>query len=166
MIETATGDFSDYVASSPDGLAFTAPTVAAPNAAPGASGNWDPTLVQTPDGLYHLYYAPGPFTGENQRIEKVTSADFVTWSAPTVVTNPADYWDYWPEAVAIGGKLRLFYTSEAATSTGGEIGTGHIWATSADVLPTDKDQCKNGGYAGFGFDNQGRCVSAVARNRP
>ncbi|MGH2685831.1 MAG: hypothetical protein ACRDJP_10245, partial [Actinomycetota bacterium] len=136
MVETATGDFSDYVASSADGIAFSSPTIAAPNAEPGAAGNWDPTLVQTVDGVYHLYYAPGPFSGENQRIEKVTSTDFVTWSAPTPVTAPANYWDYWPEAASINGDLRLFYTSEAATSPGDAIGTGHIWTINSEVVPS------------------------------
>ena len=35
--------------------------------------------------------------------------------------------------------------------------------------PTDKDQCKDGGYAAFGFRNQGDCVSFVAtggKNEP
>ena len=31
-------------------------------------------------------------------------------------------------------------------------------------LPTSKDQCKKGGYANFGFRNQGQCVSFVVRN--
>jgi hypothetical protein len=161
MTMVSGSDFSDYVASSANGSAWTAPTLAAPNATPGAGGNWDPNLVQTPDGRYHLHYAPGPFSGENQRIEVVTSTDFVTWSAPTAVTSPANYWDYWPEAIAINGTLRLFYTSEAATSSGGDIGTGHIWSLGTQVLPTNKDQCKNGGWAAFGFRNQGQCVSSV-----
>ena len=32
----------------------------------------------------------------------------------------------------------------------------------APPLPTAKDQCKNGGWAQFGFKNQGDCVSFVA----
>jgi hypothetical protein len=27
--------------------------------------------------------------------------------------------------------------------------------------PTSKEQCKNGGYAFFGFENQGQCIKFV-----
>jgi hypothetical protein len=35
----------------------------------------------------------------------------------------------------------------------------------AQPLPTSKDQCKNGGWRGFGdtFKNQGQCVAFVER---
>ncbi len=29
--------------------------------------------------------------------------------------------------------------------------------------PTSKDQCKHGGYAAFGFKNQGQCIAFVQR---
>ena len=37
--------------------------------------------------------------------------------------------------------------------------------TQAPPLPTSKDQCKDGGWRGFGgaFKNQGQCVSFVER---
>jgi hypothetical protein len=32
-----------------------------------------------------------------------------------------------------------------------------------DAEPLSKDQCKNGGWAQFGFKNQGQCVAFVQR---
>jgi hypothetical protein len=31
-------------------------------------------------------------------------------------------------------------------------------------MPTNKDQCKNGGWASFGFRNQGQCIAWVNHN--
>jgi hypothetical protein len=31
--------------------------------------------------------------------------------------------------------------------------------------PTDKDQCKNGGYKKFGFRNQGECIAYVNNHK-
>jgi hypothetical protein len=31
--------------------------------------------------------------------------------------------------------------------------------------PANKDDCKGGGFSGFGFKNEGECVSAVESNR-
>lgn len=41
--------------------------------------------------------------------------------------------------------------------------SGHIVITDAQPFPTTKDQCKNGGWAQFGFQNQGQCVAFVQR---
>jgi hypothetical protein len=43
------------------------------------------------------------------------------------------------------------------------VETGDITITDAHPFPTSKDQCKNGGYASFGFKNQGECVAFVQR---
>ena len=92
--------------------------------------NWDPTLSQTPDGTFQLFWAPDQNDGR-QRVEMVTSDDFATWSSPNVITEGTDgetaYWDYWPEVTPQGNKLNLFYTSERGV--GGDPGTGHIWTT-------------------------------------
>jgi hypothetical protein len=41
---------------------------------------------------------------------------------------------------------------------------GTVTVTDApSPLPTSKDQCKNGGWAQFGFKNQGQCVAFVRR---
>lgn len=154
------GDFgSVYVASSPDGVTWSAPLLAAPAVPPET--NWDPSLIQTPDGIFHLYYAPDDGGNpSSQRLEERTSADFTVWSAPTLATDPEGYWDYWPEAIHSDGSLRLFYTSEAATPSN-DAGTGHIWSITASISPTSKDDCKNGGWETFGYRNQGQCIKFV-----
>jgi hypothetical protein len=41
---------------------------------------------------------------------------------------------------------------------------GTVTVTDAPKpLPTSKEQCKNGGYAAFSFENQGRCVAFAQR---
>jgi hypothetical protein len=40
---------------------------------------------------------------------------------------------------------------------------GDIVVVDAPPLPTSKEQCKQGGYAAFGFTNQGQCVAFVQR---
>jgi hypothetical protein len=56
------------------------------------------------------------------------------------------------------------------SGTGGQLLQGDIVVRDAPALPTDKEQCKNGGWRTFGvFRNQGDCVSFVAtrgRNEP
>ena len=56
------------------------------------------------------------------------------------------------------------------SSTCGVTVTGSTSTTSTTgggppPAPTDPAQCKDGGYAAFGFSNQGRCVAAVVSNR-
>jgi hypothetical protein len=34
------------------------------------------------------------------------------------------------------------------------------------VTPTAKDDCKKGGWAGFGFRNQGQCIKFVNQSTP
>lgn len=46
-------------------------------------------------------------------------------------------------------------TSGTATFTEFDYGTDHAG------LPASKDDCKDGGYADYGFDNQGRCIQFV-----
>jgi hypothetical protein len=116
------------VASSADGLNWGPATVAVNG--DGTVTNWDPTLAQTPDGTFQLFWAPDQNDGR-QRVESVSSGDFAAWSAPVVHTEGTDgetaYWDYWPEATPQGNRLNLFYTSERGI--GGDPGTGHIWTT-------------------------------------
>jgi hypothetical protein len=43
------------------------------------------------------------------------------------------------------------------------VTSGDVVIRDAPVLPTTKDQCKNGGWKSYGvFKNQGDCVSFVA----
>jgi hypothetical protein len=154
------------IASSADGFSFGPSTVVVTG--DGGITNWDPTLVQTPDGAYHLFHAPDQ-VDDRQIIEHRTSPTFegLAGAAPVAVTTGTNgttqYWDYWPEAFVNNNVLRLLYTSEA----GADPGTGHIWATSTALTPvlTHADQCKKGGYANFGFKNQGQCVAAAPKGK-
>jgi hypothetical protein len=128
MTATNTSDDlgSVYVLSSDDGLDWDAPEQVV-EAEDGVQ-NWDPSLLQTRDGTFHLFFAPdlgdGPDT--TQRIEHMTSDDFSDWSEADQITSPDGSWDYWPEADGKGKKqVTLYYTSEEGGS--GADGTGHIW---------------------------------------
>lgn len=117
-----------WVASSPDGLTW--PDQRSIVQQPGIS-NWDPSLVQKPNGNYELYFAPSDSaTPERQRIAATKSNDFVRWSAPHDVTpsqhGGTRYWDYWPEGFVRDNQVVLFYTSERGVRRTPE-GTGHIW---------------------------------------
>lgn len=58
-------------------------------------------------------------------------------------------------------------TSTTAPTTTTSASTSSTSTTSIPPSgpPTNKDQCKDDGWQGFGFKNQGRCVSAVASQR-
>jgi hypothetical protein len=43
----------------------------------------------------------------------------------------------------------------------GVLTTGRAVIFDAPLLPTSKDLCKNGGWARFGFRNQGQCIAFV-----
>lgn len=127
MVDANVG--SVYVASSVDGVNWTPATLVV--GATGGVTNWDPTLVQRADGDFQLFWAPDQGDGR-QRIETLTSRNFSTWSTAAVVTEGTDgsavYWEYWPEAILVGGDVRLFYTSERGIGSDA-AGTGHVWAT-------------------------------------
>ena len=61
-----------------------------------------------------------------------------------------------------------FAPQDCSTAELGAFGTqalvsGDVVVVDAPPLPTNKDQCKNGGWKNFGvFKNQGDCVSFVA----
>jgi hypothetical protein len=44
---------------------------------------------------------------------------------------------------------------------GSALGTGDIVVVDAPALPTSKDQCKNGGWGQFGFNNRKQCIRSV-----
>jgi len=115
------------VASSNDGLHFSAPQVAVP--ATGSFTNWDPSLAQDDDGTFLLSYAPDHGDGANQHVEIAASRDFASWSPGLAVSQPAGWWDYWPEADLKEGKDTLYFVSERPVGAGA-AGTGHIWSSS------------------------------------
>ena len=73
-------------------------------------------------------------------------------------------------------RIDAFFASGTSTNCGfqpfneGPLTEGDVVVIDAPPLPTSKEQCKNGGWQGFGiFKNQGDCVSFVAtggRNQP
>jgi hypothetical protein len=97
--------------------------------------NWDPTLVQKPNGQYYLFYAPDhTAAGVTQQVAVTKSNDFVNWDAPHDLTpgkqGGTSYWDYWPEGFVRDNQIVLFYTSERAINQDGTrtaVGVGHIW---------------------------------------
>lgn len=97
--------------------------------------NWDPDLIQKPNGEYYLYFAPDHTgAGERQQVALTTSNDFADWTAPHDLTpgqqGGTSYWDYWPEGFVRGNQIVLFYTSERAINQGDvrtPTGVGHIW---------------------------------------
>jgi hypothetical protein len=53
----------------------------------------------------------------------------------------------------------------SSSRTGGSGGLDLWMTTRAQIFPTTKDECKNGGFERFGiYKNQGDCVSYVATN--
>jgi hypothetical protein len=121
-----------YTDASPDCLNWPAParlTVDEPGS------NWDPDLIQKPNGEYYLYFAPDhTAAGERQQVALTKSNDFVDWTAPHDLTpgqqGGTSYWDYWPEGFVRGNQIVLFYTSERAInqdSVRTPTGVGHIW---------------------------------------
>ena len=122
-----------YVESSADGLAWPQPGQLVVTD-PGAS-NWDPNLIQKPNGQFYLHFAPDREEGAGrQRIALTKSDDFVVWTTPHEITpgfkGGVEYWDYWPEGVIRDNQVVLYYTSEREVQQDGTsrpTGIGHIW---------------------------------------
>ena len=123
---------NDFVDSSADCLNWPAPARAVVTV-PGS--NWDPNLIQKPNGQYYLFYAPDhTAAGVTQQVALTKSNDFVNWDTPHDQTpgkkGGTSYWDYWPEGFLRGNQIVLFYTSEREIDQGGthtSPGVGHIW---------------------------------------
>ena len=119
-----------HVESSADGLSWPEP---GQPAVTEDGSNWDPNLVQKPNGQFELFYAPDRQEGAGrQQIGTAKSSDFVRWTAIADITpgfkGGTEYWDYWPEARLRGNQVVLYYTSERETD-GTPNGTAHIWTT-------------------------------------
>jgi hypothetical protein len=122
-----------YVESSADGLNWTQPGQLVVTE-PGVS-NWDPNLIQKPNGEFELYFAPDRAQGAgSQQIAVTKSNDFMRWTAPHDVTpgfkGGVSYWDYWPEPFLRDNQVVLYYTSERELQqdrTNRPTGIGHIW---------------------------------------
>ena len=112
--------------------------------------------IVNPDGsltvnAYHLYLL-GP-TAIGDLYVAQTVCGVTTEVAPTTTT----------EATTTTSEAT---TTTQATTTTTQATTTTTQATTTTTAqpgnrPTNKEQCKNGGWAAFGFRNQGQCVSFV-----
>lgn len=122
------------VESSADGLSWPQPGQVVVSE-PGVS-NWDPNLIQKPNGEYYLHYAPDREEGAgSQRIALTKSNDFLRWKSDHEITpgskGGVEYWDYWPEGFIRDNQVVLYYTSEREVQQDGvnrPTGIGHIWS--------------------------------------
>ena len=118
-----------------------------------------PSLRQ--DGLEIFFYSAraGGVGGTDLWTATRASVDDV-WSTPV---------NLGPTVNTIGTELHPYLSADATTlvfasSRPGGSGSTDLWMTTrAQIFPTKKDECKNGGFERFGiFKNQGDCVSYVA----
>lgn len=119
-----------FVETSADGVNWSGPGQPAVTQ-PGS--NWDPNLIQKPNGQFELHFAPDRQEGAGrQQIGRTLSNDFVRWTRPVDLTPGfqagTEYWDYWPEGHLRGNQVVLYYTSERA-GEGTPAGVAHIWTT-------------------------------------
>jgi len=80
----------------------------------------------------------------------------VVWTATR--TNAGD-----TVADVVGGN-RYGWFNHIEVADGIEVDNHELYLGAPRVAPTSKDDCKKGGFAAFGFDNQGQCVSSVTAN--
>ena len=132
-----------------------------PTLIPELSG---PTTENRPsirrDGLEIFFYSDRP-GGAGTDLWTATRATVdAAWSTPvnlgaTVNSSATEQHPY----LSADATTLVFVSNR----TGG-FGGPDLWMTTrAQILPTTKDECKNGGFERFGiFKNQGDCVSYVA----
>ena len=112
------------------------------------------------DGLEIFFYSARP-GGQGTDLWTATrpSVD-AAWSPPvdvgtTVNSSDTEVHPY----LSADGKTLVFSSTRPGGSGGGDL----YVTTRAQIFPTTKDDCKNGGWERFGvFKNQGDCVSYVA----
>lgn len=121
-------DVGDYVTSSTDGVNWTEPMLAVP--AHDGITNWDPTIVKK-GNRFSVFSAPDTGDGSQHIAWTQSSNKGRSWPGTNQALTTASYgttswWDYWPEAMVVGGDIYLTYTSERnADATG--AGPAHIW---------------------------------------
>lgn len=81
----------------------------------------------------------------------------VVWTATR--TNAAD-----TIADVVGGNRYAWFT-HIEVADGIEVDDHELYLGGPrDPAPSSKDDCKKGGFAAFGFDNQGQCVASLTAN--
>ena len=117
-----------------------------------------PTLRQ--DGLEIFFYSArtGSIGGSTDLWTSTRTSVDAPWSAPVDVTSVnSSATDLHPYLST--DALSLVFSSARPGSQSTDL-----WITTrTQIVPTTKDECKNGGFQRFGiFKNQGDCVSYVA----
>ena len=138
---------------------------------------------ENPTGSFVLDI-PGLFHGEASSISCLAVTSNVATFAGTQIPNAFGFTHFKATVVdngPAGSGLDTFATNgyfapqDCSTAELGAFGTqalvsGDVVVVDAPPLPTNKDQCKDGGWKTFGvFENQGDCVSFVAtkgKNQP
>jgi hypothetical protein len=118
-----------------------------------------PTVRQ--DGLEIFFYSDRPGGVGSTDIWTSTRATVdLPWSTPV---------NLGPTVNSAGADVHPYLSLDATTliyssaGLGGFGGSDLFMITRAQIFPTSKDECKNGGFERFGiFKNQGDCVSYVA----
>ena len=121
--------------------------------------NTDKVLVSISTGTVRQF-----FSGETITI----AAGTPTTATPTTVTLVVD--EASVDTAAFPGEVSYTFPADAmATVTWLVDGNATFSARCELGLPTSTNQCQKGGYASFGFKNQGDCLSFVAthgKNEP
>lgn len=128
-----------------------------------------------PENFYNCRFDYVPTTGSTSEFTSVT---FEAGDSPTHVQPRGVSSSSCPATLAempAGSWLRAFTlnvgdTSESDTGLAGYLDNVVVAAAAGtttydfEVLPADKGACKRGGWADYGFANQGHCASAVQSN--
>src|SRR5262249_43820823 len=112
------------------------------------------------DGLEIFFYSDRPGGSGLDLLASTRATVDAPWSTPvnvgpTVNSSGTDQHPY----LSADAKTLVF----SSNRTGGSGSLDEWMTTRAQVLPTTKDDCKDGGFTRFGiFKNQGDCVTYAA----